>query len=148
MIIAISCDHAGFHLKEVIKKYLSKEGWDVEDMGAPSDDAVDYPDFVHPLASKIHDGILEKGVLICGTGNGVALTANKYEKVRCGLCWNKSIASLVRKHNNANILALPGRFVADKAAIEIVDTFLNTPFEGGRHQRRMDKIPTSKYLCC
>ncbi len=148
MKIVIGCDHAGFHLKEVLIQYLSKREWKVIDLGAPSAESVDYPDFVHPLASQIDKGYFEKGILLCGSGNGVAITANKYSNVRCGLCWNSAVAALIRKHNNANILALPARFVTDEAAKKIVDSFLNTEFEGGRHRRRVDKITKPQDLYC
>ena len=140
MKIAIGCDHAGFHLKEKLIEYFSEKGYEIEDLGAPSSESVDYPDFVHPLASQVNEGILAKGVLICGTGNGVAITANKYANVRCGLCWNDSIAGLIRRHNDANVVALPARFITESEAFEIVETFLTTEFEGGRHKRRVDKI--------
>ena len=143
MKIAIGCDHAGFHLKEVIKRYLSGIGWSVEDLGAPSEEAVDYPDFVHPLASKIDKGILNKGVLICGTGNGVAMTANKHPGIRAALCWNKELASLARQHNDANVVALPARFIDPELAKNIVREFITTEFEGGRHTSRVDKIPVA-----
>ena len=138
--IAIGADHAGFEYKQIIIERLFDLGYDVEDMGASSSESVDYPDHVHPLASKVNDGDIPFGILICGTGNGVAMTANKYSKVRCGLCWNPEIAKLIRQHNNANVLAIPARFISTEIATEIVELFLSTPFEGGRHQRRIDKI--------
>ena len=138
--IAIGADHAGFEYKQVIIELLFDMGFEVDDMGASSSESVDYPDHVHPLAQKIHDGEIPHGILICGTGNGVAMTANKYSNVRCGLCWNKEIAVLIRKHNNANIVALPARFITIDDALQIVKSFLDTEFEGGRHQRRIDKI--------
>lgn len=144
--IAIGGDHAGFEYKEILKEQLFDLGWEVIDMGAPSADSVDYPDYVHPLAQKIENGELSKAILICGTGNGVAMTANKYQNVRCGLCWNKDIAELVRLHNDANIIAIPARFVDVDKAKEMVDTFLSTEFEGGRHQRRVSKM-TEAYTC-
>jgi ribose 5-phosphate isomerase B len=146
--IAIGCDHAGYELKEKLIKYLDQNDYEVIDLGAPSKDSVDYPDFVHPLASKIQSGEFKKGILICGTGNGVAMTANKYSKVRCGLCWNASVAALIRQHNDANIIALPARFVSVNDAVEMVDVFLQTKFEGGRHQRRIDKISKEENLYC
>lgn len=139
--IAIACDHAGFEYKEIIKKHLEGK-FEVEDFGTFSPDSVDYPDFVHPAAESIEQGRNELGILICGSGQGVAMTANKHQKIRCALCWMPELASLSRQHNNANMIALPARFIASQLATDIVDTFLNTPFEGGRHQNRVEKIST------
>lgn len=139
--IAIACDHAGFEYKEIIKKHLEGK-FDVEDFGTFSPDSVDYPDFVHPAADSIEQGRNELGILICGSGEGVAITANKHQKIRCALCWMPELASLARQHNNANMIALPARFIASQLATDIVDTFLNTSFEGGRHQNRVEKIST------
>jgi ribose 5-phosphate isomerase B len=139
--IAIACDHAGFEYKEIIKKYLEGK-FEVEDFGTFSPNSVDYPDFVHPAANSIEEGRNELGILICGSGQGVAITANKHQKIRCALCWMPELASLARQHNNANMIAIPARFIASQLAIDIVDTFLNTPFEGGRHQNRVEKIST------
>ena len=139
--IAIACDHAGFEYKEIIKKHLEGK-FEVEDFGTFSQDSVDYPDFVHPAADSIEQGKNELGILICGSGEGVAITANKHQKVRCALCWMPELASLARQHNDANMIALPARFIASQLATDIVDTFLNTPFEGGRHQNRVEKIST------
>lgn len=139
--IAIACDHAGFEYKEIIKKHLEGK-FEVEDFGTFSPDSVDYPDFVHPAADSIEQGRNELGILICGSGEGVAITANKHQKIRCALCWMPELASLSRQHNNANMIALPARFIASQLATDIVDTFLNTPFEGGRHQNRVEKIST------
>ncbi len=138
--IAIGADHAGFHYKEAIKKYLQSQGYQVQDFGTQSEDSVDYPDFAHPLAEAIEKGTYERGILICGTGNGVAITANKHPSVRAGLCWNKEVAQLIRQHNDANVLCMPARFVAQEEAYLIADTFLNTDFEGGRHARRVNKM--------
>ena len=138
--IIIGADHAGFEYKQVIIEQLFDLGYEVEDTGAHSLESVDYPDYVHPLAAKINDGTMPLGIVICGTGNGVAMTVNKYPKVRCGLCWNEDIAELIRQHNDANILAIPARFVDINLAKSIVEKFLTTNFEGGRHQRRVDKI--------
>ena len=138
--IAIGSDHAGYELKKQIIDYLKESNFEVIDFGASSSESVDYPDHVHPLAKSISGKKSDLGILICGTGNGVAMTANKYENIRCGLCWNSEIAQLIREHNDANILALPARFVTVDDALEMVKTFLSTPFEGGRHQRRIDKI--------
>ena len=139
--IAIACDHAGFEYKEIIKKHLEGK-FEVEDFGTFSPDSVDYPDFVHPAADSIEQGRNELGILICGSGEGVAITANKHQKIRCALCWMPELASLARQHNDANMIALPARFIASQLATDIVDTFLKTPFEGGRHQNRVEKIST------
>lgn len=139
--IAIASDHAGFEYKEIIKKHLEGK-FEVEDFGTFSLDSVDYPDFVHPAADSIEQGRNELGILICGSGEGVAITANKHQKIRCALCWMPELATLARQHNNANMIALPARFIASQLATDIVDTFLNTAFEGGRHQTRVEKIST------
>jgi ribose 5-phosphate isomerase B len=140
-IIPIGADHAGFQLKEKIKIYLEQKGFTLKDFGCHSEDSIDYPDFGHPVADMVEkeSGVL--GILICGSGNGINMTANKHQGIRSALCWNKEIAALARQHNNANILALPARFISDEEAYDIVDTFLTTSFEGGRHQNRIDKIP-------
>ncbi len=137
--IAIAADHAGFEYKELIKKYLENK-YDVHDFGTYNLDSVDYPDFVHPAATSVENGDNELGILICGSAQGVAITANKHQKIRCALAWMPEIAALSRQHNNANMVALPARFIAKELAFEIVDTFLTTDFEGGRHQNRVDKI--------
>lgn len=139
--IAIASDHAGFEYKEIIKKHLEGK-FEVEDFGTFSLDSVDYPDFVHPAADSIEQGRNELGILICGSGEGVAITANKHQNIRCALCWMPELASLARQHNNANMIALPARFITSQLATDIVDTFLNTAFEGGRHQNRVEKIST------
>lgn len=139
-IIPIACDHAGFELKQQIIKYLTDNQYDTKDYGTFSPESVDYPDMVHPLGRDINNGVFERGIVICGTGNGVQMTVNKYSNVRCALCWIPEIAALARKHNNANILAMPARFIDTQTAIDIVKTFLDTDFEGGRHQRRVEKI--------
>ncbi len=138
--IAIGCDHAGFEYKARIKKKLEEHGLMVMDMGTNSTHSVDYPDFVHPVAEAIENNQVQLGVLICGSGNGVAMTANKHQNVRAALCWNKEIAALGRQHNDANVIALPARFVSIEDALEMVETFLTTDFEGGRHERRVNKI--------
>lgn len=137
--IAIACDHAGFEYKEFLKKELSSE-YDITDFGTTSLDSVDYPDFVHPAASSIEKGENEFGILICGSGQGVQLTANKHEGIRCALAWMPEIASLSRQHNNCNMVAMPARFIAKEFALEIAKTFLSTDFEGGRHEGRVNKI--------
>lgn len=137
--IAIAADHAGFEYKELIKKYLDGK-YEVQDFGTYNLDSVDYPDFVHPAATSVENGDNVFGILICGSAQGVAITANKHQKIRCALAWMPEIAALSRQHNNANMVALPARFIEKELAFEIVDTFLTTEFEGGRHQNRVDKI--------
>lgn len=143
MKIAIGNDHAGTTYKTEIVTYLESKGYEVINVGTNKEDSVDYPDFAHAVAKKVNDAEVNLGILICGSANGVCMTANKYENVRAGLCWTKEIAEIVRLHNNANILGIPARFTAVKQAIAMVDTFLNTEFEGGRHQKRIDKISCS-----
>jgi ribose 5-phosphate isomerase B len=138
--IAIGGDHAGFQLKEIIKSKLESEGYFLEDFGPFSDQSVDYPDFVHPVANSVENGEYNFGILICGSGNGVAMTANKHKGIRAAVCWNEMLAKLARAHNDANILCLAGRFLDDELAMEIVDNFLNTDFDGGRHIKRIKKI--------
>lgn len=138
--IAIGCDHAGFELKEKIKVLLFQLNYDIQDYGTYSTESCDYPDIIHPLAKAINNEEFNLGIIICGSGNGVNITANKYLNVRSALCWNEEIAELARKHNNANILAMPARFITEQTAKEIVETFLNTAFEGNRHQQRIEKI--------
>lgn len=139
-IIPIACDHAGFELKEKVKSYLSSRGYEVKDYGTNSSESVDYPDMVHPLGRDINNGVYEFGIVICGSGNGVQMTVNKYKNVRCALCWTPEIAELARQHNNANILAMPARFIPQEVALNIVDKYLSTSFEGGRHEKRVEKI--------
>ena len=138
--IAIAGDHAGFELKEFLKRKLGETGLKFIDFGTFSNDPVDYPDEIHPLAKEINDGKLKTGIIICGSGNGVAITANKYKNVRAAVCWNEEITRLARKHNNANVIALPARFISEEEALTFAGIFLSTGFEGGRHQRRVDKI--------
>lgn len=140
MKIAIGCDHAGFVLKEKLKEHLERLKYSILDCGAYSEASVDYPDFAHAVGKEINDNNIEIGVLICGSGNGISMVANKYKHVRAALCWTSEIAELAIKHNNANILALPARYITDQEGIEILNTFLNTEFEGGRHERRVNKI--------
>ncbi len=140
MKIAIGCDHAGYQYRLEIIDMLEKLGHEMFDFGTDGDASVDYPDHVHPVAQKVDNAEVDLGILICGTGNGVAMTANKYKNVRAGLCWNEEIVSLTRQHNNANVLCLPARFINIKEALQFVHVFLNTDFEGGRHKRRVDKI--------
>lgn len=143
MKIAIACDHAGFEYKEKLVEYLRNEGNEVKDFGTHSPESMDYPDTVHPLSVAVESGEFEKGIVLCGTGNGVSMTANKHRGIRCALCWNVEIAWLARLHNDANVCAVPARFIAYEEAEEVVIRFLNTEFEGGRHQRRVEKIPFS-----
>ena len=140
MKIAIGNDHAGTDYKFAIVDYLKEKGHQVINVGTDENSSVDYPDFSHEVAKKVSNNEVEYGILLCGSANGVCMTANKYKKVRAGLCWNKEIAAIVRQHNNANILCIPSRFTAEKQAIEMVETFLTTEFEGGRHKRRVDKM--------
>lgn len=143
MKISIGNDHAGTDYKFAIAKHLEAKGFLIKNYGTDSNDSVDYADFVHPVCEDIEQKNADFGILICGSANGVAMTANKHQKIRAGLCWNKEIVNLIRSHNNANVLCIPARFTAIQQAIEMVDVFLNTEFEGGRHQTRIDKIPLS-----
>lgn len=140
MKIGIAADHAGVIYKDKLKQYLESKGFEVLDFGTNGVDSVDYPDFAHELGKAIDVGNCEKGIVICGSGNGITMTVNKHQKVRAALCWNKQIAELARLHNDANVCGLSARFIAYELAQDIVDTFLNTCFEGGRHQRRVGKI--------
>lgn len=142
--IAIACDHAGFFLKEKILIYL-RDKYEVKDFGTFSDKPVDYADFGHSVAEAISEGRYEFGITICGTGNGMNMTANKHNRVRSALCWNEEISRLAREHNDANICALPGRHITESEAYLIVKTFLESSFEGGRHKPRIDKIPLKTY---
>lgn len=139
--IAIGNDHAGTEYKLAIVGLLKSMDIEVENYGTDGTDSVDYPDFVHPVASNVSQGNVDYGIIVCGSGNGASMTANKHQKVRCALCWTKEIVELGRSHNDANILSLPARFIALPQALEMVKTFLNTEFAGGRHERRIEKIP-------
>lgn len=139
--IAIGSDHAGFEYKEQLKSFLTD--YELQDYGTHSLDSVDYPDFAHPVAENVENGNFDLGILICGSAQGVAITANKHQGVRAAVCWLKEIASLARQHNNANVICLPARFVSIEDAKEMVSTFINTPFEGGRHANRVNKISCS-----
>lgn len=141
MKLSIGNDHAGTDYKFAIIKYLESEGYEVINHGTDAEDSVDYPDFVHPVAKDVVNKVSDFGILICGSANGVAMTANKYQDIRAGLCWTKEIVELIKQHNDANVLCIPARYTAIPQAIEMVKTFLSTEFEGGRHQRRVDKIP-------
>jgi ribose 5-phosphate isomerase B len=138
--VGIACDHAGYEMKEVIKVWLKNISMDVKDFGTYSKESVDYPDYIHPLAEEISRGIIKKGIILCGTGIGVSMTANKYNDVRAALCWNEDIVVMARKHNDANILALPARYLDNDDAIKLVKLFFDADFEGGRHARRVEKI--------
>ena len=138
--IAIGGDHAGYEYKQLIVEKLKKEGVSVEDFGPFSPESVDYPDFVHPVATSVETGESEFGILICGSGNGVAITANKHQGIRAAICWREELAALARQHNDANVLCLPARFIDFALAEKIVDTFFSAHFEGGRHARRVAKI--------
>lgn len=138
MKIAIGSDHAGYKLKEFLKEKM--ENIEFIDLGTKSEESCDYPDFAHPVAEKVEKKEVDFGILICGSGNGISMAANKHKGIRAALSWKKEIAELARQHNNANIVSLPARYIKEEEALEIVNTFLKTPFEGGRHQRRVEKI--------
>lgn len=140
MNISIGGDHAGFSYKQEVIEFLKKNNHEVKDFGPYSTDSVDYPDFAHPVSSSVENKTADLGILICGSGNGVAITANKHQEIRAALCWNVDLAKLARQHNNANVICLPARFVSIEDAIEMVKAFVDTPFEGGRHETRVKKI--------
>ncbi|HMT65958.1 MAG TPA: ribose 5-phosphate isomerase B [Bacteroidales bacterium] len=139
--IIIASDHAGFRLKEKLVSWLITSRYEVRDIGCFSEDSVDYPDYAHPLAVAVENGEYDYGITICGSGNGISMACNKHASIRSAVCWNNEISRLARSHNDANICALPGRFLTEAEAIQIVKVFLTTSFEGGRHKRRIDKIP-------
>jgi ribose 5-phosphate isomerase B len=143
MKIAIGNDHAGTYYKNTIVEYLKSENIEVINYGTNSEDSVDYPDFVHPVATDVESNSVDLGIIICGSGNGASMTANKHQGVRSALCWTKEITKLAREHNDANILSIPARFTSVQQALEMVKVFLNTDFEGGRHQTRVNKIACS-----
>lgn len=138
--LAICSDHAGFELKSIIEGYLEANSIKYKDFGTYSTDSCDYPDFAHPCAEAVESGECFPGIAMCGSGNGISMTLNKHQGIRAALCWTPELAALARQHNNANVLVLPARFIAPEVALEIVDVFLNTEFEGGRHERRVEKI--------
>ena len=140
MNIAIGNDHAGTSYKFKIVEYLENKGIEVVNFGTDDEKSMDYPDAIHPVADAVESGEVDFGIILCGSGNGAAMTANHHDKIRAALCWNDELVSLARKHNDANVLSIPARFVTEQDAIQFVDTFLNTSFEGGRHQNRIDKI--------
>jgi ribose 5-phosphate isomerase B len=139
--IAIASDHAGYEMKQYLIGIFEEKGIPYKDFGAYSPESSDYPDYAHPLATAVENGECYPGITICATGNGISMTVNKHQGIRAAICWKKELAYLARAHNDANILSLPGRFLSKEEAYEIVVTFLNTPFEGGRHERRIAKIP-------
>lgn len=140
MKIAMASDHAGYALKLQVKAWLEAQGADVHDFGCYSSESCDYPDFAHPCAAAVENAEADFGVILCGTGNGISMTANKHQGVRAALCWDVPLAELARQHNNANILALPARFISEELALKITEAFFRTDFEGGRHERRVQKI--------
>jgi ribose 5-phosphate isomerase B len=139
--IALGCDHGGYALKEFLKIKIAESGYSVRDFGSYTAESIDYPDYAHPVASAVNNSQFPLAILICGSGNGVCMTANKYTNIRAALCWNTELARLARLHNDANILCLPGRFITENEAYSAVMAFLTTDFEGGRHQARLQKIP-------
>lgn len=140
--IAICSDHAGYELKQTVMKHLSDQGViKLKDFGAYSSESTDYADYAHPMASAVENAEFDFGISICGSGNGISMTVNKHQGIRAALCWNTEIAALARQHNNANVLSLPARFVSEKEALNMIDLFFSTDFEGGRHKTRIDKIP-------
>ncbi len=141
MNISIGNDHAGVDLKTAIISYLEQKGHQLQNHGTNNEDSVDYPDFIHPVALDVEKKKSDIGIIICGSGNGAAMTANKHHNIRAALCWSAEISKLSRQHNDANILSIPARFVKFKQALEIVDKFISTPFDGGRHKKRIEKIP-------
>ncbi|MCU4174107.1 ribose 5-phosphate isomerase B [Carboxylicivirga sp. N1Y90] len=139
--IALAADHAGFPVKELVKEYLIKNNFQVKDFGTHSEESTDYADYAHPMASAVEDGDYEIGIAVCGSGNGINMSVNKHQGIRAALCWSVEISEMARLHNNANICTIPGRYVSNEEAIKIVEKFVTTLFEGGRHQARIDKIP-------
>ncbi len=141
MKVAIACDHAGYETKQEVKEFLTSQGHEVVDYGTNSKESVDYPDFAHPLAESVEKGDCTFGITLCGSGNGINMVANKHQGVRSALCWTEEITQLARQHNDANVCSLPARFISKDQAVRFVDLFISTPFDGGRHQRRIEKIP-------
>ena len=142
--IGIACDHAADELKEFLVGYLASKGFEVKDFGTHSEESCDYPDFAHALGEAIDNGELERGVALCGSGEGISMSLNKHQSVRAALCWIPEIAKLSRQHNNSNVLCMPARFISNDEALEMLNIWLETEFEGGRHQRRLDKMPIQK----
>lgn len=143
--IGIASDHAGFQLKEFIIGYLDSKGYEVFDFGCQSEESCDYPDYAHPLADAVETGELPRGIAMCGSANGITMTLNKHQGIRAAICWEPEIATLARKHNDANICSMPARFIDNETAVTIVNAFLDTEFEGGRHQNRVNKIPLAAW---
>ena len=141
MKIAIGSDHRGYNVKQELIKIIDDKGYQYHDYGSSAEESVDYPDVTRVVAEAVACGEYERGILVCGTGIGVCITANKYQDIRAALCWNQELASLARQHNNANVICIPARFVDFETAIDMIQVFLNTAFEGGRHQNRVNKIP-------
>lgn len=139
--IGICSDHAGYEVKELVKSLLIARGLEVKDFGCPSPERCDYPDYAHPMGRAIESGELARGISVCGSGNGISMVMNKYSKVRAALCWDVELAKLAREHNDANVLSIPARFVTEEQVKDILTAFLDTPFEGGRHEARVAKIP-------
>ncbi len=139
--IALASDHAGYNLKLKVIDHLKKQGAEIKDFGCYSTESCDYPDFAHPMASAVENGDFDFGITICSTGNGICMTANKHQGIRAALCWDEPIARLARQHNNANVLGLPANFISEELALKMVEIFFSTEFEGGRHERRVNKIP-------
>lgn len=144
MSIGIASDHAGYELKQLIIKDMEPQVASIYDYGTYSTDSCDYPDFAHPLAKAVEGGACDFGIVICGSGNGITMTVNKHQGIRAALCWEVELAELARRHNNANVLGLPARFISSELALQMVEKFLTIDFEGGRHQKRIDKIPVSE----
>jgi ribose 5-phosphate isomerase B len=143
-LLGIASDHAGYELKEILKSWLKIKGYDFKDFGTFSSESSDYADYAHPLANAVEKKDVDFGISICGTGNGINMTVNKHQEIRAAVCWNKEIARLARAHNNANICSLPARFISVDEAKDIIETFISTEFDGGRHQTRIEKIPINK----
>ncbi len=142
--IALACDHAGYQTKNVIISHLEAKGFETKDFGCFSEESCDYPDFAHPMAEAVEKGDYFLGISLCGSGNGINMVANKHQRIRSALCWTVEIAQLARAHNDANICAIPARFIPTETALQIADAFLSTKFEGGRHERRVNKIPAKQ----
>jgi ribose 5-phosphate isomerase B len=140
-LVGLASDHAGYDLKQYVKQWIESKGWQYKDFGTNSTDSCDYPDYAHPLALAVEAGECYPGIAICGSGNGIAITLNKHQRIRAALCWTPELSILARKHNDANVLVMPGRFISEDMADKILQEFFKNSFEGGRHQRRIDKIP-------
>ena len=145
--VAFASDHAGYQMKKMIEKYVTEKGYAVRDFGTDSEESCDYPDFAHPAAEAVESGECDFGICLCGSGNGMQMTLNKHQGIRAALCWTPELAALARQHNNANILVLPARFIDDEMALRNVSAYLDAKFEGGRHERRVAKIPVNGCGC-